>query len=191
MPQFVTIMGQNPVETLASGGPKFQPVLLNTDGTIASAISEVSGLPQSRVVQVTTSTTADGTCVYLAPGVREIEIQSLWLVSGTIPAAAADDHWVLRWCVDALNQAEADAKLPATIAYSATTNLGNIGAIPLKTVMATSATGSLAVGIIPDQFATIKIAAPTSGDAVRRLDLIHNMTGVVLGAVIMAVQEVA
>ena len=163
-----------------------------TDGA-AHVTDGISGVARNRYITVTTDTlpvlATSGVATYTSPGVRGIKITGVRLVSGTVPLTGAI-NWVVRYAVDAANDAAAALLLPDTTpTSSATADIGQVGAFNVMPVYIpdTEAAGDLRVG-------AITLAAPVYidvTDPITRLDFVHDIGGsVVLQLTIEALEAV-
>lgn len=191
MPQFVTIMGQHPTETLVHGGPKFKPVLLNADGTLASSSPTVSGVLRTKVIQVLNATApteaGTGTAIFTTPGVSKIAITGGYL-GGTAIVGTTVINTAVRWALNSLNDAAAALRVPATPpGHSATVDLGMTGMFNIPLISNSDVTPDL---LLSKFYEEIPVDTASSGNSVVRIDFGHNLgTGVELFLFVSAIEE--
>ena len=157
--------------------------LVDQLGVEITSLGGVTGLARNRFISATTGTlptlAGSGCAVWLPPGARGIVINSVRVVSGTLPTAANADLTV-RYAVDAANDAAAAILVPVTPnASSATADIGQVDSFCLDIRQLTGV-------VMRMDPVYIDVSA-----GITRLDLIHNIgTTLVLQFGIRAVEKV-
>lgn len=168
--------------TISTGGA----MTVSLSGSAVTIVgTSQPGIARNR--QVVFSSSSATSVTWLSPGVKGIVIDSVH-VTGGAPSLSGSDNFRVRYAVDAANNAAADLLLPNAFNNSASdVDIGQVGSFNLQQhyVPDTEAAGDLRVARLTMEPHTINVSEP-----IRRLDFIHNITGVTLAFIILAVEEV-